>query len=57
MYVCLCNGITDRDVETAVVNGASRAAHVYKKHDCKAKCGKCTNQIRDMLAKSTNVSS
>ncbi|WP_375164594.1 bacterioferritin-associated ferredoxin [Temperatibacter marinus] len=49
MYVCLCNGITDRDVKSAIQSGANSVSRVYRSHDCKAQCGKCTCQIKDMI--------
>lgn len=49
MYVCLCNGFTDRDVSQALGGGVSSVAGVYRALDCKPQCGRCGCTIRDML--------
>lgn len=49
MYVCICNALTDRDVASAIQLGANSVSRVYQKHGCKAQCGKCSCQVRDML--------
>lgn len=49
MYVCLCNGITDRQIQSAIQNGATSVSRVYRSQDCTAQCGKCSCQIKDMI--------
>jgi bacterioferritin-associated ferredoxin len=46
MYVCLCNGLTDRQVAEAVADGAARPNQVHAKCGCRAQCGTC---LRFML--------
>src|SRR3546814_18603610 len=49
MYVCLCNGFTDRAVREALAGGAGSVAHVYRQLGCQPQCGKCGIHIRGML--------
>lgn len=41
MYVCLCLGVTDRDIENAVADGARSWREVRKATGCAGQCGKC----------------
>ena len=49
MYVCLCNGFTERDVHRAVAEGASSPGKVYRALETAPQCGRCKSQIKDML--------
>jgi len=49
MYICLCNGITDKQVMQAVSDGAKTVSGVYKAHGCAPQCGKCACHIKDMI--------
>ena len=46
MYVCLCNGFTDRCVDRAVAGGASTPAQVYTSIGVAPQCGRCITEIR-----------
>jgi bacterioferritin-associated ferredoxin len=48
MYICLCNGLTDRDVRASCDGGCS-VAMVYRSLGCEPQCGKCVPYIRQML--------
>jgi bacterioferritin-associated ferredoxin len=48
MYVCLCNGLTDRDVRNCAAGGCS-VAMVYRSLGCEPQCGKCVPYVRQML--------
>jgi bacterioferritin-associated ferredoxin len=48
MYVCLCNGLTDRDVRAGCESGCS-VAMVYRSLGCEPQCGKCVPFVRQML--------
>ncbi|MDH4573898.1 MULTISPECIES: (2Fe-2S)-binding protein [Salinicola] len=41
MYVCLCVGVTDRDIENAVADGARSWREVRESTGCAGQCGKC----------------
>jgi bacterioferritin-associated ferredoxin len=49
MYICLCNGFTDRHVRGTVEAGDCSVAGVYQALGCAPKCGKCVPVVRDML--------
>ncbi len=49
MYVCLCHGVTDRDIRAAVCNGATRMRDLAKELGVATECGRCActaNQLR-----------
>lgn len=46
MYVCLCKGITDRDIERAVEEGASSFRAVRDQLGVSTQCGKCARLAR-----------
>lgn len=41
MYVCLCQGITDKDIRDAINDGCSSYKEVIKALDIANQCGKC----------------
>jgi len=49
MFVCLCNGFTERAVEAAVAAGSRSVAQVYRALDCRPQCGKCVPTVRAMV--------
>ncbi len=53
MYICLCNGFTDRQVRTIVKERASSVAQVYQALGCTPRCGKCVPLVREMLGRAT----
>lgn len=54
MYVCLCNGITERDAEQAVASGARKPAHVHAKLGARPQCGRCTSTLKEMLGRAAD---
>jgi bacterioferritin-associated ferredoxin len=49
MYVCLCNGITDRDVRRYAEGGDCSVAMIYRACGAQPRCGKCVAYVRRML--------
>lgn len=49
MYVCLCHGFTERQVDACVQGGARSVADVYRRLEVRPQCGKCVTEIRDRL--------
>ena len=49
MYVCLCNGLTDRDLRPHVAGGTNSVSMVYQACGCRPQCGKCVPFVRQML--------
>ncbi|MDH3233495.1 MAG: hypothetical protein OEQ29_08200 [Alphaproteobacteria bacterium] len=48
MYVCLCNGITERDIHDLAVGGGCRSTDVYANFGGR-QCGACEPQIEQTL--------
>lgn len=51
MYVCNCNGISDRGVKTAIRAGAEGWEEVHEHHGCTPCCGRCEAEITEEIAK------
>ena len=49
MYVCLCNGFTDRQVRGVAPNVKCSAAGVYRALGVRPQCGKCVPTVREIL--------
>jgi bacterioferritin-associated ferredoxin len=49
MYVCLCHGFTERQVRSAVAEGAGSVHQVFRQFDAKPRCGKCVSTVRDLM--------
>lgn len=49
MYVCICNGITDRDVRDAARAGARDLAQLSAMTGCSTVCGSCGDLAMDIL--------
>lgn len=52
MYVCICNGITDRQVKAAVAAGAQKWPDVHEYYGFKPECGGCGVEISEFINKS-----
>lgn len=55
MYVCLCNGLNDRQVRGVISSGAQTPGRVYASLGCKMQCGKCLPMVRDMVAEGADA--
>ncbi len=49
MYVCLCQGITDRQIEEALDQGAQGYKGVQKTLGVATQCGSCSSQVKDIV--------
>lgn len=49
MYICLCNGLTDRHIEQAIAAGACRPKDVYAACACRAQCKNCCQTILSLI--------
>jgi bacterioferritin-associated ferredoxin len=49
MYICLCNGLTDRELREHGAGEACSVAMVYRALGVQPKCGKCVPFVRQML--------
>jgi bacterioferritin-associated ferredoxin len=49
MYVCVCKGITDRQIKAAIADGASSLGQLRKALGVATQCGKCSVMTREIL--------
>lgn len=49
MFVCICNGITEKDIALAVEQGASNMKELREKLDIANQCGKCSQFAKATL--------
>ena len=49
MYICNCNGITDKEVETALNAGVERWDDVHAFYGCEPCCGQCQCEIVEAI--------
>lgn len=52
MYVCICKGITDREVQAAIDDGCSSLRELRSELGVASNCGKCAGYARELLAES-----
>jgi bacterioferritin-associated ferredoxin len=45
MYVCLCNGVTERDIHDAIQEGASSVEEVAYCTGAGTRCGSCVHAV------------
>ena len=53
MFVCNCNGLTQKQVREACEKRPRDVMDVYRYHACEPQCGRCVPEIRDMLTKAS----
>ena len=49
MYVCLCNGVTERDIHEAASRGARTVKDLRRDLGVASDCGKCASCAREVL--------
>ncbi len=49
MYVCICNGITDRAIREAVAAGVSSLTELERRTGCSGACGSCAELAEQVL--------
>lgn len=52
MYVCLCHGVTERDIESAVDSGARSLKDLSRSLRVATQCGKCCDHAKGCLQES-----
>lgn len=50
MYVCVCHGVTDRQIEQAVAEGVRTLGELTAQTGCSGTCGSCTEVACEVLA-------
>jgi bacterioferritin-associated ferredoxin len=53
MYVCLCNGITDREFRAHAEGEGRTVSMVYRSLGAKPQCGKCVAFVQQLLRQTT----
>jgi bacterioferritin-associated ferredoxin len=51
MYVCICRAVTEREVESAIEQGAKTVQAVTRSCCAGDDCGACRGAIEDMIEK------
>jgi bacterioferritin-associated ferredoxin len=49
MYICLCHGVTDRDIRTCIDDGANSMRDLRQQLGVGTQCGKCACHVRAIL--------
>ena len=49
MYVCVCNAVTDGDINSAVAAGCCTLRHLRERLGVGACCGRCASCARTLL--------
>jgi len=50
MYVCLCNGVTERDIRQAAADGCATLGDLAMRTGCGMNCGSCLAMAAELLA-------
>ena len=53
MYVCICNGITERDIQKAAADGATTLQDLCRELGIASGCGKCASCAHECLRDAT----
>lgn len=57
MYVCLCEGVTDRQIREAVQDGASSMRKLRQQLGVASNCGRCACHAKQLLDEARTHSS
>jgi len=49
MYVCVCNGVTDRDIQHAIDSGCDSLGDLKARTGCATACGSCRTLAAQLL--------
>lgn len=49
MYICICNGVTDRDIRNAAASGCTTIRELKRELGVASECGKCASCAKDVL--------
>jgi bacterioferritin-associated ferredoxin len=55
MYVCLCNGTTDRDFRAHIEGQGRTVSMVYRSLGIKPQCGKCVSFVAQLLRQANEI--
>jgi len=54
MMVCICHGVTDRDILTAAASGICSMQGLEDELNVAASCGRCLDSVRQILYESVD---
>lgn len=57
MYICICKGITDKDIRNAIADGAQSYACVRKQLGVSSQCGQCGRDAKSIVNEVLNENS
>lgn len=57
MYVCLCKGVSDKQIRNAVAEGACSMRDLREALDVANQCGKCARECKSLLNESVLAAS
>ena len=49
MYVCICNGVTDRQIREAVASGATSLEDLHDRLGVASQCGSCGEHALSLI--------
>jgi bacterioferritin-associated ferredoxin len=55
MVLCLCNGLSERQVAHCIREGATRPREIYAACGGRAQCGTCTRHLLDLIRASASA--
>lgn len=55
MYICICNCIKDKQIDSCAADGVSDAGEVFARMGCKPVCGRCIPEIADNLQRRSDI--
>ena len=55
MYICICNGFTDRQVRIVCDQQQCRVSDIYKALGCAPKCGKCVPMLKELARPAASI--
>lgn len=50
MLVCVCNGVSDKDIDAAIHEGATECRQIRKSLSIGKCCGQCTSYAKDLIS-------
>jgi bacterioferritin-associated ferredoxin len=50
MYVCICNHIRDKEIDSLASEGAGSPEDVFSRMGCRPVCGRCLPEISETLS-------
>ncbi len=49
MYVCICNGVTDKQIRKAIAGGASSLEELHDELGVASQCGSCSDHALSLI--------